>query len=28
LSGNPINRILFDRASPAYAVRSTVFIEY
>lgn len=28
LSGNPINRILFDRASPAYAVRSTIFIEY
>ena len=28
LSGNPINRILFDRASPAYAVRSTLFIEY
>ncbi|MCP5468732.1 MAG: hypothetical protein H7A32_05640, partial [Deltaproteobacteria bacterium] len=27
-SGNPINAIQFDPASPAYAVRSTLFIEY
>lgn len=28
LNGNPINAIQFDAASPAYAVRSTLFIEY
>jgi hypothetical protein len=28
LTGNPINAIQFDAASPAYAVRSTLFIEY
>lgn len=28
LDGNPINSIQFDRASPAYAVRSTIFIEF
>ncbi|HEX5034363.1 MAG TPA: hypothetical protein VFW62_07785, partial [bacterium] len=28
LDGNPINAIQFDRASPAYAVRSTIFIEF
>ena len=28
LNGNPINAIQFDKASPAYAVRSTLFIEY
>ncbi len=28
LNGNPINAIQFDKASPAYAVRSTIFIEY
>lgn len=28
LTGNPINAIIFDEASPAYAVRSTLFIEY
>ncbi len=28
LTGNPINAIQFDKASPAYAVRSTIFIEY
>jgi len=28
LDGNPINAIQFDRASPAYAVRSTMFIEF
>ncbi|HCU25138.1 MAG TPA: hypothetical protein DF383_08975 [Deltaproteobacteria bacterium] len=28
LNGNPINAIQFDKASPAYAVRSTLFIEF
>jgi hypothetical protein len=28
LDGNPINAIQFDKASPAYAVRSTIFIEF
>lgn len=28
LTGNPINAIQFDAAAPAYAVRSTLFIEY
>ena len=28
LNGNPINAIQFDRAQPAYAVRSTLFFEF
>jgi len=28
LKGNPINAIQFDRAQPAYAVRSTLFFEF
>ncbi len=28
LNGNPINPIQFDKANPAYAVRSTLFIEF
>lgn len=28
LDGNPINAVQFDGASPAYAVRSTLFIEF
>jgi hypothetical protein len=28
LNGNPINAIQFDKANPAYGVRSTIFIEF